>query len=181
MEWSSFIALFFYALFGGNPLAVGVYFKVYIDIGKELICTFVATMSRILAIDYGRKRTGIAVTDPMQIIANGLTTVSTHQLMDFLLNYIKQEPVERIIIGHPKQMNNEDSENMKNIIPFMNRLKKLLPDMPVELVDERFTSVLAHQAMLAGGLKKKDRQNKALVDEISATIILQSYLESKKY
>ena len=181
MEWSSFIPLFFYALFGGNPLAVGVYFKVYIDIGKELICTFVATMSRILAIDYGRKRTGIAVTDPMQIIANGLTTVSTHQLMDFLLNYIKQEPVERIIIGHPKQMNNEDSENLKNIIPFMNRLKKLLPDMPVELVDERFTSVLAHQAMLAGGLKKKDRQNKALVDEISATIILQSYLESKKY
>lgn len=181
MEWSSFIPLFFYVLFGGNPLAVGVYFKVYIDIGKELICTFVATMSRILAIDYGRKRTGIAVTDPMQIIANGLTTVSTHQLMDFLLNYIKQEPVERIIIGHPKQMNNEDSENMKNIIPFMNRLKKLLPDMPVELVDERFTSVLAHQAMLAGGLKKKDRQNKALVDEISATIILQSYLESKKY
>lgn len=181
MEWSSFIPLFFYALFGGNPLAVGVYFKVYIDIGKELICTFVATMSRILAIDYGRKRTGIAVTDPMQIIANGLTTVSTHQLMDFLLNYIKQEPVERIVIGHPKQMNNEDSENMKNIIPFMNRLKKLLPDMPVELVDERFTSVLAHQAMLAGGLKKKDRQNKALVDEISATIILQSYLESKKY
>lgn len=181
MEWSSFIPLFFYALFGGNPLAVGVYFKVYIDIGKELICTFVATMSRILAIDYGRKRTGIAVTDPMQIIANGLTTVSTHQLMDFLLNYIKQESVERIIIGHPKQMNNEDSENMKNIIPFMNRLKKLLPDMPVELVDERFTSVLAHQAMLAGGLKKKDRQNKALVDEISATIILQSYLESKKY
>lgn len=181
MEWSSFIPLFFYALFDGNPLAVGIYFKVYIDIGKELICTFVATMSRILAIDYGRKRTGIAVTDPMQIIANGLTTVSTHQLMDFLLNYIKQEPVERIIIGHPKQMNNEDSENMKNIIPFMNRLKKLLPDMPVELVDERFTSVLAHQAMLAGGLKKKDRQNKALVDEISATIILQSYLESKKY
>jgi len=181
VEWSSFIPLFFHALFGGNPLAVGVYFKVYIDIGKELICTFVATMSRILAIDYGRKRTGIAVTDPMQIIANGLTTVSTHQLMDFLLNYIKQEPVERIIIGHPKQMNNEDSENMKNIIPFMNRLTKLLPDMPVELVDERFTSVLAHQAMLAGGLKKKDRQNKALVDEISATIILQSYLESKKY
>ena len=181
MEWSSFIPLFFYALFGGNPLAVGIYFKVYIDIGKELICTFVATMSRILAIDYGRKRTGIAVTDPMQIIANGLTTVSTHQLMDFLLNYIKQEPVERIIIGHPKQMNNEDSENMKNIIPFMNRLKKLLPDMPVELVDERFTSVLAHQAMLAGGLKKKDLQNKALVAEISATIILQSYLASKKY
>lgn len=138
-------------------------------------------MSRILAIDYGRKRTGIAVTDPMQIIASGLTTIPTHQLMDFLMKYVQQEKVERIIIGHPKQMNNEDSENMKNIVPFMNRLKKQLPDIPVELVDERFTSVLAHQAMLTGGLKKKDRQNKALVDEISATIILQSYMESRKF
>ncbi|MGN1216361.1 MAG: Holliday junction resolvase RuvX [Phocaeicola sp.] len=138
-------------------------------------------MSRILAIDYGRKRTGLAVTDPMQIIASGLTTVATHELVDFIQKYVCQEKVERIIIGHPKQMNYEDSENMKNIIPFINRLKKLLPEIPVELVDERFTSVLAHQAMLAGGLKKKDRQNKALVDEISATIILQSYLESKKY
>lgn len=138
-------------------------------------------MSRIIAIDYGKKRTGIAVTDPLQIIANGLTTVPTHQLVDFLLDYVRREPVERIVVGHPKQMNNEDSENMKNIVPFLNRLRKLLPDMPVELVDERFTSVLAHQAILAGGLKKKDRQNKALVDEISATIILQSYLESKKY
>ena len=137
-------------------------------------------MSRILAIDYGRKRTGIAVSDPLQIIASGLTTVPTHQLMDFLLNYIKQEQVECIIIGHPKQLNIEDSENMKNIVPFINRLKKILPDMPVQLVDERFTSVLAHQTMLAGGLKKKDRQNKALVDEISATIILQSYLESRR-
>ena len=138
-------------------------------------------MSRILAIDYGRKRTGIAVTDPMQIIASGLTTVATHELVDFIQKYVSQEKVERIIVGHPKQMNYEDSENMKNIIPFMNRIKKLLPDIPIELVDERFTSVLAHQAMLTGGLKKKDRQNKALVDEISATIILQSYLESKKY
>lgn len=138
-------------------------------------------MSRILAIDYGKKRTGIAVTDPMQIIANGLTTVPTHTLMDFLINYVQKEQVERIIIGHPKQMNNEDSENMKNIVPFMNQLKKKMPQMPVELVDERFTSVLAHQAMLTGGLKKKDRQNKALVDEISATIILQSYLESRKF
>ncbi len=138
-------------------------------------------MSRILAIDYGKKRTGIAVTDPMQIIANGLTTVATHELVDFLVKYMQQEKVERIVIGHPKQMNYEDSENMKNIIPFMNRLKKLFPTLPVVLVDERFTSVLAHQAMLAGGLKKKDRQNKALVDEISATIILQSYLESRKY
>lgn len=138
-------------------------------------------MSRILAIDYGKKRTGLAVTDPMQIIASGLTTVATHELVDFIQKYVCQEKVERIIIGHPKQMNYEDSENMKNIVPFMNRLKKLLPEIPVELVDERFTSVLAHQAMLVGGLKKKDRQNKALVDEISATIILQSYLESRKY
>ena len=107
-------------------------------------------MSRILAIDYGKKRTGIAVTDPMQIIANGLTTVPTHTLMDFLMNYVQKEQVERIIIGHPKQMNNEDSENMKNIVPFMNQLKKKMPQMPVELVDERFTSVLAHQAMLTG-------------------------------
>ena len=138
-------------------------------------------MSRILAIDYGKKRTGVAVTDILQMIANGLTTVSTPELMDFILKYVGKEPVERIIVGHPKQMNNEDSENMKRIIPFVNQLRKKLPNIPVELVDERFTSVLAHQAMLDGGLKKKARQNKALVDEISATIILQSYLETKKY
>ncbi|HJC94778.1 MAG TPA: Holliday junction resolvase RuvX [Candidatus Phocaeicola excrementigallinarum] len=138
-------------------------------------------MSRILAIDYGRKRTGIAVTDPMQIIANGLTTVPTHKLVDFLLDYVGREKVERIVVGHPKQMNNEDSESMRYIVPFLNRLKKVLPEIPVELVDERFTSVLAHQAMIDGGLKKKARQNKALVDEISATIILQSYLESRRF
>ena len=138
-------------------------------------------MSRILAIDYGKKRTGIAVTDVLQIIANGLTTVPTPGLMDFLLDYVAKEPVERIIVGHPKQMNNKDSENMKRIVPFVNLLKKKLPQIPVEMVDERFTSVLAHQAMLDGGLKKKARQDKALVDEISATIILQSYLESKKF
>ncbi|MBS5552094.1 MAG: Holliday junction resolvase RuvX [Bacteroides sp.] len=137
-------------------------------------------MSRILAIDYGKKRTGLAVTDPMQIIASGLTTVATTELMDFILKYVAQEKVERIIVGHPKQMNNEDSENMKRIIPFINLLKKKLPAIPIELVDERFTSVLAHQAMLDGGLKKKARQNKALVDEISATIILQSYMETKR-
>ena len=149
---------------------------------KLLINLYIcAYMSRILAIDYGRKRTGIAVTDVLQIIANGLTTVPTHELMSFILKYIEKEPVERIIIGHPKQMNNEESENMKNIVPFLNQLKKKLPNIPVELYDERFTSVLAHQAMLDGGLKKKARQNKALVDEISATIILQSYMESKKY
>lgn len=138
-------------------------------------------MSRILAIDYGKKRTGVAVTDVLQIIANGLTTVPTHQLLDFILNYVEKEPVERIVVGYPKQMNNRDSENMSRIVPFVNRLKKMLPHIPIEWVDERFTSVLAHQAMIDGGLKKKDRQNKALVDEISATIILQTYLESKKF
>ena len=138
-------------------------------------------MSRILAIDYGKKRTGVAVTDILQMIANGLTTVATPELMDFILKYVEKEPVECIIVGHPKQMNNEDSENMKRIVPFVNQLKKKLPNIPIEMVDERFTSVVAHQAMLDGGLKKKARQNKALVDEISAIIILQSYLESKKY
>ena len=138
-------------------------------------------MGRILAIDYGRRRTGIAVTDTLQLIANGLTTVPTHTLLDFLKSYVQKEPVERIIIGLPKQMNNELSESMKYIQPFVNTLKKAMPEMPVEFVDERFTSVLAHQTMLDGGLKKKARQNKGLVDEISATIILQSYLESKRF
>jgi len=137
-------------------------------------------MGRILSIDYGQKRCGLAVTDSLQIIANGLVTVATSSLYDFLVDYMKKEPVERIIIGQPKKMNNEDSENMKNIVPFVNRLKKNFPELPIEFFDERFTSVLAHRAMIDGGLKKKDRQNKALVDEISATIILQSYMESKR-
>ncbi|MDR3118735.1 MAG: Holliday junction resolvase RuvX [Mediterranea sp.] len=137
-------------------------------------------MGRIVAIDYGKKRTGIAVTDTMQIIANGLTTVATHELLPFILNYIKEERVDRILIGMPKQMNNRDSENAKRIRPFAVALKRQLPDMPVEFVDERFTSVLAHRAMLEAGLKKKDRQNKALADEVSATIILQSYMESRR-
>ena len=141
---------------------------------------FADIMARILAIDYGKKRTGLAVTDVLQIIANGLTTVPTHTLMDYILDYVKREPVERIVVGLPKQMNNQPSENMVRIEPFVNRLRKVLPDIPVEYVDERFTSVLAHQAMLDGGLKKKDRQRKELVDEISATIILQSYMESRK-
>ena len=138
-------------------------------------------MGRILAIDYGKKRTGLAVTDVLQIIANGLTTVPTHTLMDFILDYVKREPVERIVVGLPKQMNNQPSETMVRIEPFVNRLRKVLPNIPVEYVDERFTSVLAHQAMLDGGLKKKDRQRKELVDEISATIILQSYMDSRKF
>ncbi|NCC10366.1 MAG: Holliday junction resolvase RuvX [Bacteroidia bacterium] len=138
-------------------------------------------MSRILALDYGRKRTGIAVSDTLQLIANGLTTVPTHTLLTFLEDYFKKEEVERILVGLPKQMNNEASENMKYIQPFVGTLKKRFPHIPVEYVDERFTSVLAHRTMLEGGLKKKDRQNKALVDEISATIILQTYLESKRF
>ena len=142
---------------------------------------FLCPMSRIVAIDYGRKRTGIAVSDTMQLIANGLTTVPTHELLNFIGDYIAKEPVERIIIGLPKQMNNEASENMKNIEPFVRSLKKRFPELPVEYVDERFTSVLAHRTMLEAGLKKKDRQNKALVDEISANIILQTYLESKRF
>lgn len=135
-------------------------------------------MARILAIDYGKKRTGLAVTDPQQIIANGLTTVETHQLETFLADYVRREKVERIVVGKPLQNDGTASENMHRIVPFVNRLHKLFPDIPVELYDERFTSVLAHHAMLEGGLKKKARQNKALVDEISACIILQSYMES---
>jgi len=137
-------------------------------------------MSRILAIDYGRKRTGLAVTDTLQLIPGGLATVSSHELLKFLEDYFRKEPVERIVVGLPKQMNNQPSESMKYIEPFVRSLKKRWPEMPVDYYDERFTSVLAHQAMLEGGLKKKDRQNKALVDEISAVILLQSYLESKR-
>ena len=148
---------------------------------KIIIVFLSPIMSRILAIDYGRKRTGVAVSDAMQIIANGLTTVPTHELLDFITGYVQKEPVERILVGLPKQMNNEASESMKYIDPFVRSLKKRLPEIPVEFVDERFTSVLAHRTMLEAGLKKKDRQNKAWVDEISATIILQTYLESKRF
>lgn len=137
-------------------------------------------MGRILAIDYGKKRTGIAVTDVLQLIANGLTTVPTNELQTFLLDYVNREPVDKVIIGLPKQMNNEDSDNMKNISPFVQSLSAKLT-IPIEFFDERFTSVIAQRAMIDGGLKKKARQNKALVDEISATIILQSYLESLKF
>ena len=137
-------------------------------------------MSRILAIDYGRKRTGLAVTDTLQLIPGGLATVPSHELLRFLEDYFRKETVERIVVGLPKQMNNQPSESMKYIEPFVRLFKKKWPEMPVEYYDERFTSVLAHQAMLEGGLKKKDRQNKDLVDEISAVIILQSYMESKR-
>lgn len=137
-------------------------------------------MGRIMAIDYGMKRTGLAVTDPMKIIANGLITVPGSEAVKFLSDYVKREAVELFIVGYPRQMNNEPSQNMQYVETFVERLKRMIPDIPVEYVDERFTSVLAHKAMLDGGLKKKKRQDKALVDEISATIMLQSYLESKK-
>ena len=137
-------------------------------------------MARLLSIDYGKKRTGIAVSDPLQIIANGLTTVETTGLFDFLSDYLQKEKVSCIVVGLPRQMNNELSENRKCVEPLVTRLRKLYPDIPVEYFDERFTSRMAHQTMIDGGLKKKDRQNKALVDEISATIILQGYMESKR-
>lgn len=138
-------------------------------------------MGRIIAIDYGRKRTGIAATDTLQMIANGLTTVPSGELVKFLSEYVSREPVDRFVVGLPKQMNNEPSENMQYVEAFVAHLKRTLPDIPVDYYDERFTSVLAHRAMLDGGLKKKKRQDKGLVDEISAVIILQSYLENKKY
>lgn len=137
-------------------------------------------MARLLAIDYGKKRTGLAVSDEMQMIAGGLTTVPTTGLVDFLFDYVKREPVERIIVGLPKQMNNEPSENMCRITPFVNRLRKLLPDIPVEYHDERFTSVLAQRTIIEAGIKKMARRNKELVDEVSAIIILQSYMESRR-
>lgn len=138
-------------------------------------------MARIMAIDYGRKRCGIAVTDTLQIIANGLTTVGSGELIDFIRNYIAKEPVELIVVGKPKQTNNKPSENMRYVTMFLNSLHKQLPEMKVELYDERFTSVIAHRTMLDAGLGRMVRRNKELVDEISATIILQDYLESKKY
>lgn len=137
-------------------------------------------MARLLAIDYGKKRTGLAVSDEMQIIAGGLTTVPTSGLLDYILDYVKREPVERIVVGLPKQMNNEPSENMRRVEPFVNRLRKMLPDIPVDYHDERFTSVLAQRTIIEAGIKKMARRNKELVDEVSATIILQSYMESRR-
>tara|TARA_B100000768_G_scaffold180815_1_gene201785 strand:+ start:8824 stop:9273 length:450 start_codon:yes stop_codon:yes gene_type:complete len=136
-------------------------------------------MARILAIDYGVKRTGIAVTDELQIIASGLITVKTGELIKFLIDYTNKEPVELFIVGLPKQMNNSDSESEKHILSFLKQLKKSLPKIPIKRIDERFTSKIAFQTMIDSGLKKKQRRNKGLVDEISATIILQSYLYSK--
>lgn len=135
-------------------------------------------MGRILAIDYGTKRTGLAVTDDMQIIASGLTTVDTKDLLAFLKDYTVSENVEKFVVGEPKQMDNTASESEVFIQKFIEKLSKAIPDIPVVRVDERFTSKMAFQTMIDSGLKKKQRQNKALIDEISATLILQSYLTS---
>lgn len=136
-------------------------------------------MARILSIDYGKKRTGLAVTDPLKLIAGGLATVSTSELFNYLQDYIKKEQVEKVIIGKPLQTNGEPSENLNRVQQFVNRWKKAIPQIPIEYYDERFTSVLAHRAILDSGIGKKARQNKALVDEISATILLQDYMESR--
>jgi len=138
-------------------------------------------VARIVSIDYGKKRTGLAVTDPLQLIAGGLATVSTSTLFEYLTQYVAKEPVERIVIGEPRQPNGQPSENLARVQQFVNRWRKAMPQIPIEYFDERFTSVLAHQAMLEGGLKKKARQDKTLVDEISATIILEDYMRSRKF
>lgn len=135
-------------------------------------------MGRIMGIDYGRKRAGVAVTDPLQIVAGNLTTVPTHTLMQFIKDYIGREQVDRIVVGRPTQLNGEPSESMKYITPFVNRLRKELPLIPVVMYDERFTSTIAHRAMIDGGMKKSDRRDKSRVDAIAATIILNDYLQS---
>ncbi|CEN46062.1 Holliday junction resolvase RuvX [Capnocytophaga canis] len=136
-------------------------------------------MYRILAIDYGVKRCGIAVTDPMQIIASGLTTVATNELLQFLKKYINEENVREIIVGKPKRMNNEDSDIEALILNFIKKLTTEFPELTILREDERFTSKMAFQTMIDSGMKKKQRQNKELIDEISATIILQSYLNRR--
>jgi RNAse H-fold protein YqgF len=137
-------------------------------------------MGRILAIDYGKKRTGIAVSDPLRIIAGGLGTLPSHKVIFFLKEYSSRESVDLFLLGEPKQMNYEASENMERVLKFREDLQKAFPAIEIKMIDERFTSVLAQRAMLEGGLKKKDRQNKSLVDELSAIILLQTYLESSR-
>ena len=137
-------------------------------------------MGRILAIDFGKKRTGLAVTDSLRITANPLITIETKQLSDWLRDYFAKETVDEVVIGHPKQMNGEDSESMQYIRPFVERFKQTFPDKPITYYDERFTSVLAHQAMIAGGMKKKTPQDKTQVDKLAACIILEGYMEAKR-
>ncbi|MFD0762561.1 Holliday junction resolvase RuvX [Lutibacter aestuarii] len=136
-------------------------------------------MGRILAFDYGEKRTGLAVTDELQIIASGLTTVATKKIFSFLTDYLKNETVELFIVGEPKQLNSKESESEQFIKPFIQKLKTTFPKIPIKRVDERFTSKIAFESMIQSGMKKKKRQNKALIDEISATLILQTYLQNK--
>ena len=138
-------------------------------------------MGRILAIDYGRKRCGVAVTDILKIAANGLPTVATKEILKFIKDYCAKEDVEEIVIGQPKTLRNEPSESMKYINPFLGQLRKELPDMKVTMFDERFTSSIAHREMLAAGMKKSDRQRKELADEMAATIILTDYLQSRQF
>lgn len=133
-------------------------------------------LGRLIALDYGKKRTGIAVTDSLQLIASGLTTVASHELLAFLKQYVEEEEVACFVVGEPKQMNNTPSESAVFIEPFIKLLRKRFPTIPIERQDERFTSKMAKQSMITGGMKKKKRQNKALVDEISATLILQAFL-----
>jgi len=135
-------------------------------------------MGRILAIDYGQKRCGLAVTDELKIIANSLTTVSTAELMPFIKDYFNKEKIELVVIGKPMQMNNTESESEKFIGPFVKNFQKLYPEIPIIRFDERFTSKMAFQTMIDSGISKKKRRDKALVDTISATIILQSYMET---
>lgn len=136
-------------------------------------------MKRILAIDYGRKRVGLAVTDTLQIIATALDTVHSSEVLAYLAKYIEKEPIELFVIGLPKNLNNEPAEAARYVEPFVKQLQKKFPDIPVAMVDERFTSKIAFQAMIDGGVKKMDRRNKETVDKVSAVIILQSYLESR--
>jgi putative holliday junction resolvase len=135
-------------------------------------------MGRIIALDYGQKRIGIAVTDELQLIANGLTTVNANEIMPYLKKYIASETVSCIVVGKPMQMNNTESESEKFITPFLKSLSKQFPDIPVVRIDERFTSKMAFQTMIDSGISKKSRQNKKLIDTISATIILQTYMET---
>jgi putative Holliday junction resolvase len=138
-------------------------------------------MGRILSIDYGNKRVGLAVTDPLKIIATRLTTVSAEEIWQFLAGYFAREEVELILVGYPRQLNNEPSEAIRYINPFLKKLRQLYPAMPIQQMDERFSSKMAFQTMIDAGVKKKDRQNKATIDGVSATIILQSYLEGQKF
>ena len=136
-------------------------------------------MGRVMGIDYGRKRCGVAVTDALQIVANSLATVPTHMLLDFIARYVATDTVDCIVVGLPRQLNGQPSESMRYITPFLAQLRKRFPTIPVETYDERFTSTIAHRAMIDGGMKKSDRRDKARVDSIAATIILNDYLSSR--